>query len=286
MLLQEGRLVITTGSRQLSVLDPLGHAVTVIDLGDQSVHHDLEVVDLQTVFPAYEEIAHAREGGEAGGSQVTGKDWIHINSIDITDGVMVLSARETSTIIALDGALQPGGEPTARWMIGGDVLWEGTGYEDLFLAAEGEPNGNAGQHTVYRLDDDALPDGQFYLEMFNNNHWYLGTRDEEVWQGQGPVGASEDEFDGVSQVLRYLVDENAGTYTEDFMVEVPYSSVVSGVQRLGDGGLDAPMVVNSGKANEFSERTADGEVVASYRYDSSNFGYRVYKDTFAGFWYA
>lgn len=318
--LQEGNLVVTTGSRQVSVLDALGHAGTIIDLGDQSVHHDLEVVDgiayvltskvgnervedrvirvdlasgqvdevvdLQTVFPAYEEIAHAREGGEAGGSAVTGKDWIHINSIDITDGVMVLSARETSTIIALDGALEPGGEPSVRWLIGGEVLWEGTGYEEHFLAAEGDPNGNAGQHTVHRIDDDSLDEGQFYLEMFNNNHWYLGTRDAEVWEGKGPANASESEFDGVSQVLRYLVDENAGTYSEDLMVEIPYSSVVSSVQRLGDGGIDQPMVVNSGKANEFSERTAEGELVAAYRYDSSNFGYRVYKDSFEGFWYA
>ena len=314
-----GRIVTTTGSRQLGVLDPFGHATTLIDLGEHSVHHDLavvddraylltsqassgrvedrvirvdlgtgevaQVVDLQTVLPEYESVTHAQEG-EAGGSVVQGKDWIHINSIDVTDGVMILSARETSTIIALDDALEPGSEPSVRWMIGVEALWEGTGYEGHFLAPEGTVIGNAGQHTVHRIDDDALPEGQFYLEMFNNNYWRLSTREDAEWQDVGPVDATTDEHDGVSHALRYEVDEAAGTYRQDEAVELPYSSVVSSVYRLGDGGIDQPMVVNSGRANEYSERSADGTVLASYRYDSASHGYRVYKDPFAGFWFA
>src|SRR5699024_4976494 len=119
------------GQRQVSVIDPFGHADPIIDTGDQVIHHDLEVlgdlvyaltsevgddrvedriiridlssgdvdevVDLQTVFPAYEELAHAREDGFAGGTDATGKDWIHINSLQIVDEIMYLSARETST---------------------------------------------------------------------------------------------------------------------------------------------------------------------------------------------
>ena len=317
--IEDGRLVTTTGARQISVIDPFGHAEPIIDTGDQIIHHDLEVigdhvyaltskdgedtvedriirvdltsgdvaevVDLRTVFPAYEELAHPREGGFAGGTDATGKDWIHINSIQIVEGIMYLSARETSTVIALDDALEPGSEPTVRWMIGVEGIWEGTGYEELFLAAEGSPTGNAGQHTVVRLDDDSLPEGQYYVEMYNNNHWYMGTRDEEVWKEVGPADAFPGEFDGVSHILRYLVDENAGTFREDLRVDVAYSSVVSNVQRIGGDSLENPMVVNSGKANVFTEHDADGELLGSFRYDSSNMGYRVYKDAFDGFWF-
>ena len=317
--IEDGRLVTTTGARQISVIDPFGHAEPIIDTGDQIIHHDLEVigdhvyaltskdgedtvedriirvdltsgdvaevVDLRTVFPAYEELAHPREGGFAGGTDATGKDWIHINSIQIVEGIMYLSARETSTVIALDDALEPGSEPTVRWMIGVEGIWEGTGYEELFLAAEGSPTGNAGQHTVVRLDDDSLPEGQYYVEMYNNNHWYMGTRDEEVWKEVGPADAFPGEFDGVSHILRYLVDENAGTFREDLRVDVAYSSVVSNVQRIGGDSLENPMVVNSGKANVFTEHDADGELLGSFRYDSSNMGYRVYKDAFEGFWF-
>ena len=314
-----GRLVVTTGSRQVSVIDPFGHAEPIIDTGDQVIHHDLEVVgdivyaltsedgddrvedriiridltsgdveevvDLQTVFPAYEELAHAREAGFAGGTDATGKDWIHINSVHIVDEIMYLSARETSTVIALDDALEPGSEPSVRWMIGVEGIWEGTGYEDLFLAPEGSPTGNAGQHTVTRLDDDSLPEGQYYLEMYNNNHWFMGTRDEEVWADVGPDNAYPGDLDGQSHILRYLVDENAGTFSEDLRVDVAYSSVVSNVQRIGGDSLENPMVVNSGKANVFTEHAADGTLLGTFRYDSSNMAYRVYKDAFEGFWF-
>src|SRR5699024_5376386 len=38
---EEGRLVVATGSRQVSVIDPFGHADPIIDTGDQVIHHDL-----------------------------------------------------------------------------------------------------------------------------------------------------------------------------------------------------------------------------------------------------
>lgn len=315
----DGQLVLATGSRRISVIDHLGRATTTIDTGRQSIHHDLvvvdgiayaltsdldadevedrvirvdlatgevdEVVDMKQLLPEYEALTRLDEG-EAGGTEATGKDWIHLNTVDVVDGIMYLSSRETSTIIALDDALDVGGTPSVRWMIGPTALWEGTGYEDLLLAADGVEIGNAGQHTVRRIDDDSLPEGQHYLEMFNNNYWFLDTRDDGDWEDAGPDGASTLEHDGVSHILRYLVDETAGTFTQDLAVEVPYSSVVSSVFRLGDGGITSPLVVNSGRANVFSERTADGEVLATYRYDSAGFGYRVYKDAFAGFWFA
>ncbi len=314
------RIVTTTGSTQVSVLDALGHAGTIIDLGDQIAHHDLwvvddvayvltsqkgsnrsedrvtrvdlssgdaeEILDLRDVFPEYEKLAHARSDGGLGDPAATGKDWIHLNTIQVLDGVMYLSSRETSTVIALDGALDGDARPTVRWMLGAEALWKGTGYDGHFLRAEGTPVGIAGQHSVHRIDDPSLPDGQFYLEMFNNNYWYLGTRIAKDWEEAGPANASTDEMEGTSHLLRYLVDENAGTYREDLVVDVPYSSVVSNVFRLGTGRIDQNAVVNSGKAKEFSERAADGRILASVRYDASNLGYRVYKDTFEGFWFA
>jgi hypothetical protein len=219
-------------------------------------------VDLQKVFPEYEKIAHARSDGFAGGSNVSGKDWIHIDTVQVVDDIMYLSAHETSTIIALKNAVEAGSEPTILWMIGVQELWAGTAYEDLFLSPVGSPNGNAGQHTVTRIDDGSLEDGQFYLEMFDNNYWFLGTRDDADRKDIGPDNASIEENVGTSQILRYLVDENGGTFTEDMMVEVPFSSVVSSVLRQGDS-----------------------TVRAEYRLDSTHYAYRVDQDPFEGFWY-
>ncbi|MFC7458146.1 aryl-sulfate sulfotransferase [Brachybacterium sp. GCM10030267] len=316
---EDGRLVTTTGGRQVSVIDPLGHARTIIDIDGHLAHHDLDVVgdvaylltsaentdrvedrvmridltsgesaecvDLQKVFPEYEKLAHTQEG-EAGGTTAKGKDWTHINSIHVAGGVMYLSSRETSTIIALDDALEADSDPSVRWLIGAQGLYAGTEHEDQFLSPDGSPTEIAGQHSVRRIDDDSLPEGQYYLEMYNNNWWNLGTRDEEDWLDLQPEGSSTDDMEGTSHILRYLVDESAGTFGEDLRVDVAYSSVVSNVQRLGGGTVDDPLVVNSGRYNEFSERAADGTPLAQYRYDSQSMAYRVYKDGFEDFWFA
>ncbi|WP_157975529.1 aryl-sulfate sulfotransferase [Brachybacterium sp. YJGR34] len=318
LVVEDGRIVTTTGARQISVIDHFGHAGTIIDLGEHLAHHDLEVdgdavyvltsrdgedqvmdrvarvdlasgaveetVNLTELLSAYHELTHEQEE-VGGGSTAEGKDWIHLNSVDVTDGVMYVSARETSTVIALDGALSADEETTVRWMIGVEGLWEGTGHEEQFLAPEGSPTVNAGQHSAIRIDDEALPEGQYYLEMFNNNYWHLSTRDTEDWEGLQPEGTSMSEKNGVSHALRYLVDENAGTFTEADRVDLAYSSVVSNVQRLGEGTIADPFVANAGMSAVFTEHAADGTVLGTYRYDAPSMAYRVYKDSFEGFWY-
>lgn len=305
----DGEMIYSVGTSAIARVDGLGQVHNLYDLGDYVMHHDLavqdgiayvlasemdaqtnedrilaldlstgdvsEIVDLAEILPGYEQMAHARADAENGV-----KDWIHVNSIDVHGDAMYLSSRETSTIVALDGI---GSEPRLNYLLGYAPLWEGSGYGDAHLTPVGDPKVIAGQHTVRRHDDPALPDGQYYLETFDNNHWQVGTRDD--YAGPGPDGASPDgEFGEASYVLRYLVDENAGTYQEVQRYEVPYSSIVSSVQRTD--GPDSNIVVNSGKVSTLQELTPEGELIAEYRYDADNLGYRAYKDDFAGFWYA
>lgn len=320
VVVEDGRLITNTSSSQISVLDHLGHADPIIDFNGYTTHHDLvvvgdivyalasrsgsgrvedrvlridlnsgevaECVDLQKVLPNYEKLAHTRSTATADPYGVVGEDWAHLNTVQVVGDVMYLSSRETSTIIALDNALDADSTPSVRYMIGTPALWKGTGYQKHFLTASGSPTGNAGQHSVERIHDPELPAGQYYLEMFNNNYWYLGTRADKDWKGIGPSNASATATKGTSHWLRYLVDEKAGTYKEAFRVDVPYSSVVSNVFRLGGGTISDNAVVHSGKAYLFSERRPDGTVLATYRYDSTSLGYRAYKDSFKGFWYA
>lgn len=317
--IEDGRLITNTSSSQISVIDAYGHAGTIIDVSGYTTHHDLvvvgdivyalasrsgsgrvedrvlridlrsgevaECVDLQKVLPNYEKLASARDTATADPYGVIGKDWAHLNTIQVVGDVMYLSSRETSTIIALDNALDADSTPTVRYLIGTTALWKGTGYQKHFLTASGSPTSSAGQHSVERIDDPELPANQYYLEMFNNNYWYLGTRAGKDWEGIGPSTASVSPTKGTSHWLRYLVDEKAGTFKEAFRIDVPYSAVVSNVFRLGKGTVRDNAVVHSGKAYVFSERKADGTVLATYRYDSTTLGYRVHKDPFAGFWF-
>lgn len=318
-----GRILTTVGPSALGVIQPTGFLWRIIDLGRYTVHHDVHavgdtayvlatdsssdrttvqdvvlvvdvptgeitrVIDMIKVLPKYLETTHAREGQDK-------NDWLHLNSVDVVDDTVYLSSRETSTIIALDGATGAGtgtGTPTIRYLIGASNIWEGTGYESKFLTKTTNFSENAGQHSLRRLDAPSLADGQYYLEMFNNNLWYMGTRDDV--SKMGPANASTSETTGTSEILRYLVDENEGTVAEAARVDVPYSSVMSDALRIrsdderdtDDGTLSDHLVVCSAKARVFSERTSVGEVIAQYRADSPTGVYRVYKDSFTGYWY-
>lgn len=303
----DGEMVYSVGNSAVARVDGLGRVQDLYDLGDYIMHHDLtvqdgiayvlvsdtgpetaedkvlrldletgdvtELVDLADILPGYDEMTHPRADADV-------KDWVHINSIDVHGDAMYLSSRETSTVIALNN-IDRG--PALDYLLGHAPLWEGSGHEGAHLAPVGDPKVIGGQHTVRRQDDPSLPDGQYYLEMFDNNYWDIGTRDD--YTGPGPEGTSTDrEFGEASYVLRYLVDENAGTYEEALRYPVPYSSIVSSVQRMG--GPDGNIVVNSGMASTVQELTPAGELIAEYRYDSDSHAYRAYKDTFEGFWYA
>lgn len=95
-------------------------------------------------------------------------NWIHINSIELlgTDSLL-LSSRETSTIIKIDNIYD---EPTVDYLIGSPNFWDGSGYEDLLLTQDGEFSLQAGQHALSVQTDDSLPDGQYYVTLFNNNN--------------------------------------------------------------------------------------------------------------------
>ena len=83
-----------------------------------------------------------------------------------------------------------------------------------------------------------------------------------------------------SHVYWYLVDENAGTYELVNSFDVPYSSIVSSVQIVGDN-----YVVNSGVSHVFGEYDSEGNMIRQLEYECTMQGYRVMKDTFEGYWF-
>ena len=86
-----------------------------------------------------------------------------------------------------------------------------------------------------------------------------------------------------SQYRRYLVDENAGTYTEVSSFDVPYSPYVSSAQELDNGNI----LIDSGMQGLFGQYSPDGSPVAQYRMTlSSSYIYRVYSYDFSGFYFA
>ena len=54
-------------------------------------------------------------------------------------------------------------------MIGEPSVWAGTDEASSFLTKSGDFSDTGGQHSITYVADDSLPDGQYYMYMFDNN---------------------------------------------------------------------------------------------------------------------
>lgn len=307
-------MVTTVGKDQVARIDGLGRVVATYVLTGYEMHHDFDITDdgkvvtlatetakgsvedvlvsLDLETGAYEKTIDFTEllADYKSRTQPYGPngvdDWLHLNSVDWSaDGdSVIVSARETSAILKVDDVH---GSPAIDYIIGQREVWAGSDAEGLLLEKAGNFPDTGGQHSVVRLDDAALADGQYYLTMFDNSFWSMRSRPDytaPVPVGTSPVSTADPSLR--SEYRKYLVDENAGTYTEVETVPVPYSAIVSNVQDLG-----GPLVINSGQALTFAEYDAQREVVARYGYalegaTENDFAYRVLKYDFGDFWFA
>lgn len=318
----DGLMWFSASTEKMAAMDRLGRLVKILDLGDRYIlHHDYafdadqnlvllatelnrsdgcvqdQIVKLDTdtgkvtplldmgdMFPEYK-MSTDHAGIDESDLSATGKwDWIHFNTIQmLPDGSALLSARETSTIIKIDDLE---GTPTLDYMIGEPSVWAGTPQEDDFLTKVGDFPDTGGQHSITYVDDPALPDGQYYLYMFDNNYGSAQTRPDFDWTViDGIVTKYSIATEGAySQYRRYLVDENAGTYTEVNAFDVPYSPLVSSAQEL-DGGR---VLIDSGLQGLFGVYDeSTGELLAQYRMKlNTSYIYRVYQYDFKGFYFA
>ena len=216
-------------------------------------------------------------------------NWIHINPIELlgTDSLL-LSSRESSTIIKIDNIYD---EPTVDYLIGSPNFWEGSGYEDLLLTQDGEFSLQAGQHALSVQTDGSLPDGQYYVTLFNNNNaicWgrsYDFSADPCYWDTgydwfEDAIGnAGTPELN--SYYYKYLVDENAGTFSLVESIPVSYSGYISSVEDIG-----STKVICSGIATETVILDENNELIQSMTSDYDYWWYRVFGYDYSGFWFA
>lgn len=119
--------------------------------------------------------------------------------------------------------------------------------------------------------------------MFDNNYGTALTRPDFDWSVIDGISTEFSSDTARSQYRRYLVDENAGTYTEVSSFDVPYSPYVSSAQELDNGNI----LIDSGMQGLFGQYSPDGSPVAQYRMTlSSSYIYRVYSYDFSGFYFA
>lgn len=235
-----------------------------------------ESVDFATLLPDLYSVA---TGLDESTNNIGYWDPVHINSIQYTgDDEIIVSSRETSTIMKISNISSE--NPTVDYFISDPSVWEGIGnYSDLVLEKTDDFTNQAGQHTVTYETDDSLEEGQYYLIMFDNNIGLMDSRSDFDWSNYTDLGSSDDS-DSVSRYYKYLVDENAGTYTLVDSFDVPYSGFISSVQNIGDN-----KIVDSGQQAIFAEYDENNELIREFSDEDSTFIYRVFKYDYNNFYF-
>lgn len=304
LIFDENSMYYSISEKKMAQVNRLGQVTKVYDLGNYKLHHDYvfdengnmlilatdttqdsvedivlkldvnsgevtEVLDLGDLFGEYKKTCVKNSSDEL--------DWMHINTIQyIGNGSVLLSSRETSTIIKVDNIYDG---PVVSYMIGEKDFWKDTSYVSLLLNKKGDFTIQGGQHTITYETDESLADGQYYLYMFDNNIGISETRPDYDWSSIGLKVSSA--VDGKnSKYYKYLVDENEGTFELVDSFKVPYSGYVSSAQETGDNVL-----VDSGLKGTFTEYDADYKAIVTYKMDYEKFIYRVFKYKFDGFYF-
>lgn len=305
LLFQDGLMYYSISQTQIAAVDELGMVEKIYDLGSYELHHDyvfdseenllILATDTESTTVEDQIIRIDTKSGEITGAldlrnlfqnylrhyvntDSDELDWIHVNTLQyLEDETLILSSRETSTILKISGAFS---EPQIEYMIGERSFWEDTGYEKYLLEKDessGSFSDTGGQHTVTYVEDDSLPDGQYYLYMFNNNFGTSESRDFEwsVIQGiEKSVDKGKDSY-----YYKYLVDEKAGTYRLVESFAVPFSAYVSSAQEYGMN-----RIIDSGMAGIFGEYDPEGNLIREYEMKlAKKYIYRVYKYDFSDF---
>ena len=316
VLFDDGEMLLCVSANQIGKVNSLGRVTRLYTLNGYVMHHDYcygkdgtllvlatrknsrddgvmdrilevdmetgavtEIVDLRKMLPDYYSTAKKVTETDPFFWQAGTRDWIHVNTIDyMDDDSIVLSSRETSTIIKIRNLH---GEPCLGYLIGDSSYWEGTGYEGYSYEKVGDFADQYGQHTVTVVEEPGMEEGTYYLMMYDNNYYANSTRTDD-YEPVLPESVSTDLMgdEKPSHVYWYLVDENAGTYELVNSFDVPYSSIVSSVQTVGDN-----YVVNSGVSHVFGEYDSEGNMIRQFEYECTMQGYRVMKDTFEGYWF-
>ena len=281
LIFDENSMYYSISEKKMAQVNRLGQVTKVYDLGNYKLHHDYvfdengnmlilatdttqdsvedivlkldvnsgevtEVLDLGDLFGEYKKTCVKNSSDEL--------DWMHINTIQyIGNGSVLLSSRETSTIIKVDNIYDG---PVVSYIIGEKDFWKDTSYVSLLLNKKGDFTIQGGQHTITYETDESLADGQYYLYMFDNNIGISETRPDYDWSSIGLKVSSA--VDGKnSKYYKYLVDENEGTFE----------------------------LVDSGLKGTFTEYDADHKAIVTYKMDYEKFIYRVFKYKFDGFYF-
>lgn len=220
-----------------------------------------KVIDLKQVLP---QLYREAKGLEKHSANRGLHDPVHLNTIQASSDSLIVSSRETSTIMKLGNV---SGKVRIDYFISDKSVWQGVGnYSKYLLKQKGSFLNSAGQHTVMIEHSSSLKSGQYYLYMFNNNYAMMDSRPNFNWSAYTEMDKHNNTVKGnYSLYYKYLVDEKQRTYKLVKAFRVPKSNYVSSAQNYHGN-----IIIDSGLGGIFSKYDKSGQVIRSYYYRGSN----------------
>ncbi len=312
ILFTDNSAIYPIGSSVLGEFDRLGQMINRYELGNYNMHHDIAwleegqsilvlvtdgnagsledqliqlnlengeislLVDFRELLPEVYQLAIENRSNAENYLGNDSLDWLHLNSIVVIDEDSVLvSARELSAVIKVDSITT---EPALAYIIGSDVVFEGTEEANALLRKTGESLELGGQHSLVYSEID---ENSYYLSVYNNNLFWMESR-TDVSADDFPDSRGNNYYGGTnSYYMKYQVNELDGTYELIQSIPVEYSSIMGGVQ-----SYDSNIVISSAFIGVFYEYDCHGALVAKYSFNDGSFCYRTFKVSMNGFGYS